>query len=179
MAPDRLPAHDADGQLRAVVEASQGSRNKLKYDPELGVFALHKVLPLGCAFPFDFGFVPSTRGDDGDPLDVLLLMDEPVPVGGVVACRLVGVIEAQQTQPGKKPLRNDRLLAVSALSHRHRGCTTLADLGAGLLDEIERFFVFYNAQQGIVFEPLARRGVREARRLVAAGCKAFSAGDAG
>ncbi|HEX6707239.1 MAG TPA: inorganic diphosphatase [Albitalea sp.] len=175
---DRLPAYADDGALQAVIEACQGSRNKLKYEPAQGVFRLHKVLPEGARFPCDFGFVPSTRGDDGDPLDVLVLMDEPVPAGVVVACRVVGVIEARQKSRGKPALRNDRLLAVAATSWRHGRVRTLADLGDAFVEQVERFFVFYNAAQDIVFEPLARRGPREATRLVRAGMRAFSAGDA-
>ena len=73
----RLPAFSADGELcNVVIETPKGSRNKFDYDPELGLFRLGGVLPLGAVFPFDFGFVPSTLGGDGDPLDVLTLMDE-------------------------------------------------------------------------------------------------------
>ncbi len=82
------------GALNVVIETSKGSRNKLKYNPEQGLFELSKVLPAGAVFPYDFGFIPSTLGDDGDPLDVLLLLDEPVPAGCKIPARLVGVIEA-------------------------------------------------------------------------------------
>src|SRR5437764_14661059 len=100
------------GSLNVVIETPKGSRNKFKCDPQSGSFELSKVLPRGSVFPFDFGFIPSTTGDDGDPLDVLVLMDEPVPAGCKIAARLLGVIEAEQTSDGETE-RNDRLMAVA------------------------------------------------------------------
>src|SRR3569833_4517481 len=102
--------------LNAVIETARGCRNKFKYDPELRLFRLAHVLPAGAVFPFDFGFVPSTRGGDGDPLDVLVLMDEPAFPGCLIAARLLGAIEAEQGDE-KKMERNDRLIAVAAESH--------------------------------------------------------------
>src|SRR5204863_796713 len=104
--------------LSAVIETPKGSRSKFKYDEEHGLFKLSGVLPAGAVFPFDFGFVPATVGEDGDPLDVLVLMDEPVFSGCFVAARLLGVIEARQTEDGKTE-RNDRLIAVSAKAPTH------------------------------------------------------------
>lgn len=171
-----LDPWDEQGRLRAVIEAPRGCANKLKFRPELGVFELHNVLPLGCVFPFDFGFVPGTQGEDGDPLDVLVVMDEPTAPGVVVPCRLVGVIEATQRPVkdtrSRRGTRNDRLIAVAATSHRHPDCRSLDDLGDAMLAEMERFFVFYNAQKGVRFTPLRRAGVAAARRLVASGRRA-------
>ena len=124
------------------------------------------IRKYGTSFPFDFGFVPSTRAADGDPIDVLVLMDEAVPAGVVVACRLVGVIEAEQTDREGTSRRNDRLLAVAEASHRYGRCRTIADIGDGVLEEVERFFVFYNEQQGQRFRPLGRFGLARAKRLV-------------
>ena len=75
-----------------VIETPKGSPNKLAFEPRYGTFVLKGVLPAGAVFPFDFGFVPSTRAEDGDPLDVLVLMDAPVFPGCIVPSRLVGVI---------------------------------------------------------------------------------------
>jgi len=94
----RLDPIDADGNVIAVIETSRDTRTKLTYDEKLGAFKVTKVLPQGMSFPFDFGFIPSTRGDDKDPLDVLVLIDEALPTGTVVPTRLVGVIEAEQTE---------------------------------------------------------------------------------
>jgi inorganic pyrophosphatase len=162
----RLTPHDPEsGGYLAVIEAAQGSRNKLKYDPALGVFRLDAVLPFGAAFPWCFGFIPRTLADDGDPIDVLVLMDEPAPVATVVPCRLLGVIEASQAKNGKRE-RNDRLVAVATESHFHERARALSDVPRKTLDEIERFFVSYNAQRNVRFEPLRRRGAARARALV-------------
>ena len=107
---DRLSAFDGDF-LIVVIETPKGSANKLAYEPRYGTFVLKGVLPAGAVFPFDFGFVPSTRGEDGDPLDILVQMDAPAFPGCIVPSRVIGVIEAEQTEVGQTE-RNDRLLAV-------------------------------------------------------------------
>ena len=162
-----LPPFDPDsGLLNAIVETVTGSRNKFSYDERLGLFRLKHVLPAGAIFPFDFGFVPSTRGGDGDPLDVLVLMDAPAFAGCLVPSRLVGVIAAEQSERGGPTEENDRLVAVAADSHTHEGVRTLDDLAATLLDEIEHFFVSYNEARGKTFTPTARKGPRAARAVV-------------
>src|SRR5438046_2328840 len=95
----------------AIVETPKGSHNKFKFDSELNLFMLGTVLPEGMIFPYDFGFLPATKGDDGDPLDVLLLMDAAAFCGCVVPSRLLGVIAAEQTADGTAQ-RNDRLVMV-------------------------------------------------------------------
>jgi inorganic pyrophosphatase len=165
ISPDELPPFNDKGELCVVVETSQGSPNKLKWDPELGRFRLSGVLPAGAVFPYDFGFVPGTQGEDGDPLDVLLLMDAPVPAGALVEARLIGVIEAEQTEDGET-VRNDRLLAVATASHTHRSVRELTDLDRHLLEQIEHFFASYNQIKGKEFRPLARRGAAAACRMV-------------
>src|SRR5579864_7379650 len=124
-----------ESTIRVVVETPKGSRNKYSFEPELGAFMLSRVLPDGMVFPYDFGFIPSTRGGDGDPLDVLLLMDEPVIPGCVVESRLIGVIEGEQIENGKTE-RNDRLVAVAKENHTHSDLKRIADLNPTLLDEI-------------------------------------------
>ena len=143
---------------------------KYKYDAEKGLFKLHKFMPTGTVFPFDFGFLPATEGEDGDPLDALVLMDEPVSVGCLVATRLIGVIEAEQTQDGETK-RNDRLVGVAAVSHLHKSIRELRDLDNSLLNDIERFFVAYNEMQDRKFKPLGRYGVARARKVIRAGQK--------
>jgi len=122
-------------------------------------------LPLGTVFPFDFGSIAGTIADDGDPLDALVLMDEPAFVGCLVESRVIGVIEANQTEHGKTE-RNDRIIAVAAESHTHRDIKSLGDLNQTLLEEIEHFFVSYNQQRGKKFELLGHRGPKRARSLV-------------
>jgi inorganic pyrophosphatase len=100
------------------------------------------VLPAGAVFPFDFGFVPSTRGGDGDPLDILVLMDASAFAGCLVPCRLIGVIGAEQSEDGRTE-RNDRLLAVAANSLTHQSIRDLRDVNDDLVGQIEHFFVSY------------------------------------
>src|SRR5256885_13657312 len=122
-----LQPRSADGETwNVIIETPKGSRNKYSYDLDRGLFKLKKVLPLGNVFPFDFGFVPSTLADDGDPLDVLVLMDAPAFAGCLVTVRLIGVIEARQAKEGQK-VRNDRLIAVSAESHNQQHVRTIKD----------------------------------------------------
>jgi inorganic pyrophosphatase len=162
----RLPAFDPDsGTLNVVIETPKGHRNKFKFDEGRGLFLLSGVLPAGAVFPFDFGFVPSTEGGDGDPLDVLVVMDEPAFVGCLVPSNLIGVIEAEQTQGGKTE-RNDRLIAVYANSRNHRDIVSLDQINQNLVGEIEHFFVSYNQIKGKRFNPLGRHGPDRARRLV-------------
>ncbi|AIE86123.1 inorganic diphosphatase [Fimbriimonas ginsengisoli] len=166
-----LSPYDDDGTLNVVIETPQGSRNKLAFDEKLGLFRLKGVLPAGHSFPFDFGFIPSTAGEDGDPLDVLVLMDAAVYPGCLVPSRLIGVIEAEQTERGGKTERNDRLIAVAANSRVHETIKDLGDLSGPLLDEIEHFFISYNEAKGKQFCPKARRGHTAANRLVEAACR--------
>ena len=162
------------GELNVIIETPKGSRNKFDYDEDAGLFKLGGVLPSGAVFPFDFGFVPSTLGGDGDPLDVLVLMDEPAFTGCLVRVRLLGVIEAEQTERDGVKTRNDRLVGVASESRLLREVKTLASLGESLLDEIEHFFVSYNVIKGKVFKPLGRFGPSHALKLVEEGRKAYN-----
>src|SRR4051794_6013775 len=157
---DRLAPFENDS-LMVVIETPKGSPNKLTFEPRVGTFVLKGVLPAGAVFPFDFGFVPSTRADDGDPVDVLVLMDAPVFPGCLVPSRLIGVIEAEQTEDGKTE-RNDRLLAVAAQSAAHHSIRELSDLSPDLIAQIEHFFVSYNAAKGKRFTIKGQFGRRRA-----------------
>lgn len=149
---------DSD-DVNAIVDTPQGSPNKYKYDESTGLFFLKSVMPAGSVFPFDFGFIPSTRGGDGDPLDLLILLDASTFVGCVVHCRLIGIITARQTERGKTE-QNDRLVGVALNSPRHQHTSELRELPAQLLQEIEHFFTSYNAVKGKTFQPLGRFGSR-------------------
>jgi inorganic pyrophosphatase len=162
-----------DEELNVVIETPKGSRNKYNYDEKLRLFKLGGVLASGASFPFDFGFVPSTLGGDGDPLDVLVLMDEPAFTGCLVSTRLVGVVEAEQTERDGETTRNDRLVGVAADSRLLGRVRTLEALGPDLLEEIEHFFVSYNQIKGKVFNPLGRFGPERALELVEEGMRRF------
>ena len=118
--PPRPDDADDPAVVHVVVETPQGSVHKLALDEERGLFLLKRALPLGMAFPYDFGFVPSTLGDDGGPLDVMVLLDGPTAPRSARPARLIGAIEAEQHEGEEMPQRNDRLLAVSPLSARPR-----------------------------------------------------------
>jgi len=160
-----LDKSDSDVVI-AVIETPMGSRNKFKFDPKLGAFALSGVLPQGMMFPHAFGFVPSTRAADGDPEDILVIMDEPTFVGCVVHTRLIGVIEAEQKEKDGQKERNDRLIAVAAHSHDHSDLHSLRDMNDNALDEIEQFFVNYNQERGKEFKVLGRKGPKSAWKLL-------------
>ena len=164
------PFDNKTGALHVIIDTPKGSRNKFKWDRKQALFKLGGVLPAGAIFPYDFGFIPNTRGEDGDELDVLVLMDEPAFTGCLVASRLLGVIEAEQTEKGKTE-RNDRLVAVAVNSRTHGHLQTLADLNEKLVDEIEHFFVSYNAAKGKKFRPLGRFGPARAKKLVTAAAR--------
>ncbi len=163
------PLNKKDDLVRVVVETPKGSRNKFAFDVKDEVFTLKKVLPAGMEFPYDFGFVPRTRAEDGDPVDVLILMEEPAFPGCVLQCRLIGVIEGeQQTKDGKK-VRNDRLLAVEAGNHAHSDINHVNELPQRLLREIGEFFVNYHRLDGNRFHVIGVKGPAEARRCIDAG----------
>lgn len=162
----KLPPRDREtGNLNVVIDTPKGCRNKFAFDKERKSYVLKTVLPEGHVFPFDFGSIAGTKAEDGDPLDALILMDEPAFPGCLVEARAIGVIEANQTENRKRE-RNDRIIAVAAESHTHRGIKSLSDLDSTMLNEIEEFFVSYNRTRGRKFKPLGRRGPKRAMKLV-------------
>jgi inorganic pyrophosphatase len=169
----RISARDSDsGLVHAVVDTPKGSPIKFKYDIQSRCYKASYVFPPGTLFPFDFGSIPSTLAEDGDPLDVLVLMEKPSFTGCLVPVRLLGVMEAEQTQDGRT-FRNDRLVGAAAVSREYRQVSTLQDVPTHLLEELERFFVFYNEDRGRVFEVLGRFGPERARKLLEAGERRF------
>lgn len=166
--PARIKPFDGDQKnvVHVVIETPKGSRNKFKYEPDLGTFTLHKLLPEGMVFPYDFGFIPCTKAEDGDPVDVLLLMDEPVFAGCVVPSRLIGVLEAEQREKNGDKERNDRLLAVSLASREHTDLKAIDQVSDKVLQEIQQFFTNYNQQSGKQYKPLGQKGPKQALKLV-------------
>ncbi len=156
--------------LQVIIETPKGCRNKYAFDPEQEIFVLKAALPAGMVFPYDFGFVPRTLGEDGDPVDVLVLMDEPAFAGCAVLTRLIGVIEGDQIAKGETT-RNDRLIAVAETAHMYSSLKKLKDVPKQTLREIEEFFVNYHKLQGKRFKVLARKGPQAAMKLIAQGRK--------
>ena len=159
------PFDDKSGSLRVIIDTPKGCRNKYAFDLKHKAYVLKAMLPRGAVFPFDFGSIPGTEAQDGDPLDALVLMDEPAFTGCLIEARLIGVIEAKQTEDGKTE-RNDRLIAVAAESPGHQKIKSLGDLEPAVVKEIEHFFVSYNQEKGKKFELIARAGPKKAERLV-------------
>jgi inorganic pyrophosphatase len=172
---DILPPKNADGYWNVVIETPRGCRNKFKFDEDLHVFTLSTVLPAGAVFPYDFGFFPSTLGEDGDPEDVLLLMDEPAYPGCLAPARLIGVIEAEQTERDGTSTRNDRIVAVAAGARDYRNLHSMNGLDDNLIKEIEHFFISYNEMRGKRFELLGCRGPKRAEKLLKKATARFAA----
>jgi inorganic pyrophosphatase len=186
----------ADDLVQVIIETPKGCRNKYAYDHEQGIFALRKVLPEGMVFPHDFGFLPQTLADDGDPIDVLLLMDVPAFSGCLIPARLIGVMEGEQIedlQGGKagdkkngskkagkkgsvKKTRNDRLVAIAQATHTFANIQKLADLPEQFRKELEAFFVNYHGLEGKKFNLLGYKGADIAMDLVKKAQKAAARG---
>lgn len=156
---------------RAIIETPKGCRNKFDYDPDSNLFMLGGLLPEGMMFPFDFGFLPSTRGGDGDPLDILVLMDAPAHVGCLIEVRLIGIITAEQTEDGKTE-SNDRLLGVAVHSYDHEDLESISDVSKTLLEQLEQFFISYNKQRGKKFRVTGTGGPKKALQFLKAGIQA-------
>ena len=154
--------------INVIIETPRGSQNKFAYDQELKTFCLRKTLPMGTVFPFDFGFIPKTEAADGDPIDILVIMEEPVYPGCLVRTRLLGILEAEQTEKDGKKVRNDRLVGVSECSVLYKSIRRIEDLNKSMVREIENFFKDYNKHEGKKFKVLDWKGRKAAFRCISA-----------
>ena len=154
--------------IQVVIETPKGSRNKYAFDSEEKVFRLKTVLPAGMAFPYDFGFVPRTWAEDGDPVDALVLMDEPAFPGCVLKCRLIGIIEGEQGD-GKEKERNDRVVAVEKENHSFADIDHVDDLGKEFMHELEEFFVNYHRLSGEQYRVIDVKGPKQAKKGIEKG----------
>jgi inorganic pyrophosphatase len=164
--PQDLQPFDKDeGLLQVIIETPKGSPNKYSFDADLRIFKLKAALPSGMSFPYDFGFLPRTIAPDGDPIDVLVLMDESVFPGCMVTARLIGVICGEQVE-GKKRNRNDRLIAVADQNTMFTDIKKLDDLPKHFMRELEEFFVNYHRPQGHRYKLLGCKGAGAAMTLI-------------
>ncbi|HEX8789592.1 MAG TPA: inorganic diphosphatase [Polyangiaceae bacterium] len=163
-----LPARDSDGNLNVVVESPRGARVKLKYEPEAGIFKFSRPLVLGVAYPYDWGFIPSTRAEDGDPLDAMIYHDVASFPGVVVPSRAIGVVKLVQKEPKTPKRRNDRLIVVPAHEKRLEDATQIDER---VREELEQFFrvVVLMTAKKVHIEGWA--GPKLAAKLVARACK--------
>jgi inorganic pyrophosphatase len=139
--------------INVVIETPRNSPVKYSYNSKSGTFILKKRLPAGMVFPFDFGFIPQTEGEDGDPLDALVISEFETFPGCRIDCRLIGVLQAEQTEKGKT-IRNDRYFFVPEISLLYQHIKTVGDLPPQLSKELLLFFVAYNKAAGKEFKPL-------------------------
>ncbi|WP_118951580.1 inorganic diphosphatase [Taibaiella helva] len=139
--------------VQVVIETIKGSREKYAYDQESGFFKLKKILPAGMVFPYDFGFIPGTKGADGDPLDILVLSELYSFPGCLMPCRLLGAFKAKQGKKKGKMVRNDRYLAVPVASMAYNDIAAVNLLPKEMIRALEDFFIRYNQEEGKRFEP--------------------------
>lgn len=148
-----------------IIETPKGSRMKYKYDGDYRMFRLKKILPAGLAFPFDFGFIPGTKGEDGDPIDVLVISEFQGFPGCMMDCRIVGCIRAEQSA-GDEKIRNDRFLAVPEQSSVFENVISLEDIPSTIITEVESFFVNYMRGEGKEFHLLGNLNATQAMALL-------------
>jgi inorganic pyrophosphatase len=151
--------------IHITIETPKGSIEKYSYDPESQGFRLKKILPLGMMFPYDFGFIPQTQGEDGDPLDALVISEFKTFPGCSVECRLIGALLAEQTA-GKEKIRNDRYFFIPQLSTIYQHVTSLSQLPGQHLRQLQDFFITYNREQGKLFKPIEYIGSAKAYKIL-------------
>ncbi|MBT9312699.1 inorganic diphosphatase [Leptothoe kymatousa] len=157
----RIPAQPKPGVINVLIEIPGGSKNKYEFDKDLNAFALDRVLFSSVQYPYDYGFVPNTLADDGDPLDGMVLMDEPTFPGCVIAARPIGMLE--MIDGGD---RDEKILCVPAEDPRYVNVKSLDDIASHRLDEIAEFFKTYKNLEKKVTEILGWKGVETVQPLV-------------
>jgi inorganic pyrophosphatase len=139
----KLETFAGDDVFHVVVESPRGAVVKLKYSAELGVMSISRPLVLGVTYPCDWGFVPSTKGPDRDPVDAAVWWDVTTYPGVVIPCRALAVVRVEQNRAdGSGRIRNDRVLALPVASRRQDPLT------ARVRQELEQFFVSVTALEG-------------------------------
>jgi inorganic pyrophosphatase len=161
----KLPTWADKEHVYAVVETPRGSRAKLEFDPKLRVFTLAKPLLVGLTYPYDWGFIPSTEAEDGDPLDVLIIHDAATYPGLVLQCKPIGVLELVQLQKGKKE-RNDRVFVIPDRSPFEGDLQDIRRLPARAIEELERFFEATDSLERKQLKFLGWRGPAKAINII-------------
>jgi inorganic pyrophosphatase len=174
--PMKLPTFTEGGDVHVVIETPRGSRAKFAYDPALKSFTLSKSLLVGLTYPYDWGFVPSTQADDGDPLDIMVVHDATTFPGLVLVCRVIGILQIEQKSKGKTQ-RNDRLFAVPRRSHAEQALRDVSDLSKPMQEELEKFFLATDELEDKTLEILGWKGPKVAANVIKDAAKAFADGD--
>jgi inorganic pyrophosphatase len=162
---EHLPPFGNKDRINVVIETPKGATAKFKFDPKLGAFKYVRSLKGTLSYPFDWGFVPSTAAEDGDPLDAMILHGDASFAGAVVACRAVGILQVEQNEKGRK-FRNDRVLFVPSIETMPDNAKTAAALLAKNKTKLERFFKAAVVGTGKKLKYLGWRGEREANEAV-------------
>ena len=168
-----LPPFTEDDDVNVVVETPRGSRAKFSYDWKLETFALSKSLLTGLTYPHDWGFVPSTKADDGDPLDIMVIHDAATFPGIVLSCRVIGILQIEQKSK-RKTERNDRLFAVPRRSHAEPGLRDVRDLSKPIQQELEKFFIATDELEDKKLEIIGWKGPKAAMQAIKDAAKSFS-----
>jgi len=151
--------------FNVIIETPKGSTQKYDYEEKLNGYCLGKIMPTGMIFPYDFGFIPKTEGEDGDPLDAIVISEFHSFPGCIVRCRIIGAILAKQ-ESKKGMIRNDRFIAIPELSLVYSKVEDITDLPFKLLEELEEFFINYNRIEHKEFKPLGTIDSKEAKKLL-------------
>ncbi|HLH53514.1 MAG TPA: inorganic diphosphatase [Verrucomicrobiae bacterium] len=156
------------GVVNAIIEVPGGQANKYEYDSDLHVFHLDRPLYGSVHYPGDYGFIPSTRSEDGDPLDILILLQDPTFSGCLIEARPIGVLEIiDQGEPDEK------ILAVAEKSPTHASVRQHTALEPHVLKEIEHFFTVYKQLEGKHTEVRGWSDVAHAHQLIRLSHKRF------
>ncbi|MGB7414185.1 MAG: inorganic diphosphatase [Thermosynechococcaceae cyanobacterium] len=156
-----IPAQPKPGIVNVLIEIPAGSKNKYEFDKDMQAMALDRVLFASVQYPYDYGFIPNTLADDGDPLDGMVLMDQPTFPGCVIAARPIGMLE--MIDGGD---RDEKVLCVPAEDPRYNEVTSLKDIAPHRLEEIAEFFRTYKNLEKKVTEILGWKDVDAVNPLV-------------
>ncbi len=157
----RIPAQPEAGLINVLIEIPAGSKNKYEFDKDMGAMILDRVLFSSVQYLYDYGFVPNTLADDGDPLDGMVLMDQPTFPGCVIAARPIGMLE--MIDGGD---RDEKILCVPAEDPRYADVKSLDDIATHRLDEIAEFFGTYKNLEKKEVQILGWQNVDKVKPLV-------------
>lgn len=152
--------------INVMIECPRGSSYKLDHEPLSNGFRLSKILPAGLVFPFDFGMIPGTRGEDGDPLDIIVVSELTTFPGCMMDVRLIGALAAEQTERDGLTVRNDRFLGIPVVSQLFPNVNEVSELPENILNQLEHFFENYNKQAGKIFKVRERLTASRALKLL-------------
>ena len=168
---DLDPGPDSPGLVRMIVEIPKNSTNKYEYDKKLGLFRLDRTLYSPVHYPGDYGFVPGTIADDGDPVDILALVEEPSFAGCLIEVRPLGVMNMIDQNEG-----DQKVVAVPNRNPRYEEVKSMDEIFSHVRLEIEHFFTIYKELEGRVTATMGWNGPEEARKVISEGRRNYLRG---